>query len=382
MLLGIASTAQAQWTERRVTIEARGGFNVPTFDISDAVDGGPSVGAGSRGAVRAQALAHGRRGPRLSLGRGPGGRRRGPRRERLPLRREARLRVAVRGAVAVVGDRQCRGRRPDVRRGRGGIQHLSRDQRRRQDRLSAESAGDAASEPAGGHRVRRTKRRWGPATPGCGPSRPASASGSSRQRQGPCRLPILGEPAGPFSYPDAAWHSPRPRLPCSPHASFPPRRSPRHYRLDHRLRRLAAHGGRCRRHLAPAPPPPKPKVWEPRPVVAPPDTTRKDSLAADTAAADSVSDSSAAKRDSLPPAPARAAPGPFVLSPADSARWPVQGPPSRSPARCCPSIASSPTTATRARRGWASWARSRPTRCSRGWKRWRWRGPRPTRSER
>ena len=46
MLVGTASTAQAQWSERRVTIEGRGGFNVPTFDISDAVDGGPSVGAG------------------------------------------------------------------------------------------------------------------------------------------------------------------------------------------------------------------------------------------------------------------------------------------------------------------------------------------------
>ncbi|HET8624436.1 MAG TPA: outer membrane beta-barrel protein [Gemmatimonadales bacterium] len=46
MLLGIGSTAQAQWTERRVSIEARGGFNVPTFDISDAVDPGPSVGLG------------------------------------------------------------------------------------------------------------------------------------------------------------------------------------------------------------------------------------------------------------------------------------------------------------------------------------------------
>ena len=47
MLLGIASTAQAQGAERRVTIEARGGFNVPTFDISDAVDAGPSVGLGA-----------------------------------------------------------------------------------------------------------------------------------------------------------------------------------------------------------------------------------------------------------------------------------------------------------------------------------------------
>ena len=47
MLLGIASTAQAQGAERRVSIEARGGVNVPTFDISDAVDAGPSVGLGA-----------------------------------------------------------------------------------------------------------------------------------------------------------------------------------------------------------------------------------------------------------------------------------------------------------------------------------------------
>ena len=37
--------------------------------------------------------------------------------------------------------------------------------------------------------------------------------------------------------------------------------------------------------------------------------------------------------------------------------------PSRCPARCCPSTGSSPTTATPSRRGWGSWARSRPTRC-------------------
>ena len=47
MLLCIASTAQSQGAERRVSIEARGGFNVPTFDISDAVDAGPSVGVGA-----------------------------------------------------------------------------------------------------------------------------------------------------------------------------------------------------------------------------------------------------------------------------------------------------------------------------------------------
>ena len=47
ILLGIASTVRAQSVERRVSIEARGGFNVPTFDISDAVDAGPSFGLGA-----------------------------------------------------------------------------------------------------------------------------------------------------------------------------------------------------------------------------------------------------------------------------------------------------------------------------------------------
>ena len=47
MLLGIASSAQAQAAERRVSFEAQGGLNVPTFDISDAVDAGPSVGLGA-----------------------------------------------------------------------------------------------------------------------------------------------------------------------------------------------------------------------------------------------------------------------------------------------------------------------------------------------
>ena len=47
LLTGLVSTAEAQWSERRVTLEARGGLNVPTFDISDAVDGGPSFGVGA-----------------------------------------------------------------------------------------------------------------------------------------------------------------------------------------------------------------------------------------------------------------------------------------------------------------------------------------------
>jgi outer membrane protein with beta-barrel domain len=46
-LLTVPSAAHAQIEERRVTIEARGGLNVPTFDISDAVDAGPSFGIGA-----------------------------------------------------------------------------------------------------------------------------------------------------------------------------------------------------------------------------------------------------------------------------------------------------------------------------------------------
>ena len=46
LLLGLTTAAEAQDAPRRLTLEARGGFNVPTFDISDAVDGGPSVGLG------------------------------------------------------------------------------------------------------------------------------------------------------------------------------------------------------------------------------------------------------------------------------------------------------------------------------------------------
>jgi hypothetical protein len=46
LVLCAATAAEAQEAPRRFTLEGRGGFNVPTFDISDAVDGGPSVGAG------------------------------------------------------------------------------------------------------------------------------------------------------------------------------------------------------------------------------------------------------------------------------------------------------------------------------------------------
>jgi hypothetical protein len=67
-------------------------------------------------------------------------------------------------------------------------------------------------------------------------------------------------------------------------------------------------------------------VWEPRPVVAPPDTTRTDSLAADTAAGDSLADTAATRRDSVPLRTRARGPRPFVLSPADSAKWPVKGP--------------------------------------------------------
>jgi hypothetical protein len=46
LLLLAATALEAQEAPRRFTLEARGGLNVPTFDISDAVDGGPSVGLG------------------------------------------------------------------------------------------------------------------------------------------------------------------------------------------------------------------------------------------------------------------------------------------------------------------------------------------------
>jgi hypothetical protein len=73
-------------------------------------------------------------------------------------------------------------------------------------------------------------------------------------------------------------------------------------------------------------------------VVAPPDTTARDSLGADSAVAagdtaaasrDTAAasrDTAAAPRDSAPPKPRVRGPRPFVLSPADSARWPVSGP--------------------------------------------------------
>ena len=80
------------------------------------------------------------------------------------------------------------------------------------------------------------------------------------------------------------------------------------------------------RDSAPAPaPPPNPKVWEPRPVVAPP-AAAKDTLPADTTAADSLADSASARPDSVPLRSRVRGPRPFVLSPADSARWPVKGP--------------------------------------------------------
>jgi hypothetical protein len=59
-------------------------------------------------------------------------------------------------------------------------------------------------------------------------------------------------------------------------------------------------------------PPPKPKVWEPKPIVAPP--------------RDTVADTLSTPRDTVPPKPHPRGPRPFVLSPADSAKWPVAGP--------------------------------------------------------
>jgi hypothetical protein len=46
-LLTIPSAARAQDAAPRATLEARAGLNVPTFDIADAVDAGPSFGIGA-----------------------------------------------------------------------------------------------------------------------------------------------------------------------------------------------------------------------------------------------------------------------------------------------------------------------------------------------
>ncbi len=82
--------------------------------------------------------------------------------------------------------------------------------------------------------------------------------------------------------------------------------------------------------VAAAPTPPKPKVWEPRPVVAPPlpDSAKSDSLKPDSAATDTTAaDSARPRRDTVPARTRARGPRPFVLSPADSAKWPVPGPP-------------------------------------------------------
>jgi hypothetical protein len=76
---------------------------------------------------------------------------------------------------------------------------------------------------------------------------------------------------------------------------------------------------------ATAPPPPKPKVWEPRPVVAPPDTTTPDTVATDSSATDSTADTTVRAKP-VAPRPRTRGPRPFVLTPADSAKWPVQAP--------------------------------------------------------
>jgi len=51
-LLANPPAAGAQDAAPRATLEARAGLNVPTFDISDAVDAGPSFGVGAAVQVR------------------------------------------------------------------------------------------------------------------------------------------------------------------------------------------------------------------------------------------------------------------------------------------------------------------------------------------
>jgi hypothetical protein len=91
---------------------------------------------------------------------------------------------------------------------------------------------------------------------------------------------------------------------------------------------------------AESPPPPKPKAWKPRPVVAPdsvvrntasrdaaPRNTSNDSLTAETASTSPARDTLAVARAAVLRTLRARGPRPFVLSPADSAKWPVPGPP-------------------------------------------------------
>ncbi len=69
---------------------------------------------------------------------------------------------------------------------------------------------------------------------------------------------------------------------------------------------------------------PAPKVWVPRPIVARPRAAPPGAPAARGTDGDSAGAGAGEIRDSAPPKPVRGRP--FVLSPADSARWPVKGP--------------------------------------------------------
>ena len=100
-LLVLAATTAAEALEagpRRFTIEGRGGFNVPTFDISDAVDGGPSVGVGLGYRLSPSLWALGDVDLGFHSGAEINKRCRWPRREGLSLHRKARLRGAYQRA--------------------------------------------------------------------------------------------------------------------------------------------------------------------------------------------------------------------------------------------------------------------------------------------
>ena len=142
-----ATAADAQEAPRRFTLEGRGGFNVPTFDISDAVDGGPSVGVGLVPAL-AQAVGAGRRGSGLPLRRGRRGRA-WPDVKVYHYIAKLGYAVVPEGASkwSVIVNAGAGAMTFDV--DGGTLEHLSGHQRRGEDRLPARFPVQSAPEPAG-----------------------------------------------------------------------------------------------------------------------------------------------------------------------------------------------------------------------------------------
>ena len=143
-----ATAADAQEAPRRFTLEGRGGFNVPTFDISDAVDGGPSVGVGLGYQISPTLWALGDLDLGFHSGADAGGVQ-GPDVKVYHYIAKLGYAVVPEGASkwSVIVNAGAGAMTFDV--DGGSCEHLSGHQRRSEDRLSARFPGQSAPEPAG-----------------------------------------------------------------------------------------------------------------------------------------------------------------------------------------------------------------------------------------